>query len=63
MSPDHMVLEGTYLMRLTKPDSCDELLSSEFMERGVKGLLDLVLRGSMSSMGESTGLVSFFRGH
>jgi hypothetical protein len=55
-----MVLVGTYLMRLKKPDSCDELLSSEYVDLGEKGLLEFARETSMSAIGESTVCVSVF---
>jgi hypothetical protein len=58
MSPPHVVLDGTYLMRLINVDSCDEPLSSDCTDRGLKGLLELARRASISAMGESTMHVS-----
>jgi hypothetical protein len=55
-----MVLVGTYLMRLTKRDSCDELLSSEYVDLGEKGLLEFAREMSMPDIGESTTCVSVF---
>ena len=60
MSPPHVVLDGTYLMRLTKPDSWEELLSRECTDCGVNGLLELARKASMSAIGESTVRVSFY---
>lgn len=54
MSPDHAVAEGTYLIRLTYPVSCEEVLFDDCTDAGVKGLLDLDLDISISANGEST---------
>ena len=58
MSPDHALGDGMYLIRLVKPVSCDDMLSKDWAEPGVNGLLDrdvdADIETSFSAIGEST---------